>query len=101
MGRPGLARTALAAVALGVPTVGVIVVPAAAANAAPLAASQPQRIIHAPKVPAPEVTLNSELASYAKHLEETLPTAADKAFIRDVMKEPGWIAPRNEITQPS
>lgn len=69
MGRPGLARTALAAVALGVPTVGVIVVPAAAANAASLAASQPQRIIHAPKAPAPAVTLNSELASYAKHLE--------------------------------
>jgi len=70
MGRPGLARTALAAVALSVPAAGVIAVPAAAANAAPLVASQPQRIVHAPpKAPAPAQTLNQELASYAKHFE--------------------------------
>jgi benzoyl-CoA 2,3-dioxygenase component B len=43
--------------------------------------------------------LNRE--EYEKHLTETLPTAADKSFIRDVMKEPGWIAPRGEVTQPS
>jgi hypothetical protein len=39
--------------------------------------------------------------AYEKHLTETLPTAADKEFIRDIMKEPGWIAPRGEVTQPS
>ena len=38
---------------------------------------------------------------YEKHLAETLPTAADKAFIRDVMKEPGWIAPRESLTTAS
>jgi cell wall-associated NlpC family hydrolase len=58
MGRTGLARTALATVALSVPAVGMIAVPAA--NAA----------IHVPPAPAkPPATLNSELASYAKTLE--------------------------------
>jgi cell wall-associated NlpC family hydrolase len=62
MGRPGLARTALATVALSVPAAGVIAVPAVA-NAAPLAASNPA-------VPdATTLTLNAKIASYAKTLE--------------------------------
>jgi benzoyl-CoA 2,3-dioxygenase component B len=39
--------------------------------------------------------------AYARHLAEMLPSETDKAFIRDLMKEPGWIAPRSEITQAS
>src|SRR5262249_29813673 len=38
---------------------------------------------------------------YARHVSEVLPGDADKALIRDAMREPGWIAPRNEITQAS
>ena len=71
MGRTGLARAALATVALSVPAVGVIAAPAGAANAAPLTASQPQRIVTHPSAPVvkPAATLNHELASYAKQLE--------------------------------
>ncbi len=35
---------------------------------------------------------------YEKHLAETLPNESERAFIRDLMKEPGWIAPREAIT---
>ncbi len=38
---------------------------------------------------------------YAKHLNETLPNEADKTFVHDLMKEPGWIAPREAITTTS
>ena len=37
-------------------------------------------------------------ADYEKHAAEVLPNEQEKAFIRDLMKEPGWIAPRTEIT---
>jgi len=77
MGKPGLARTALTAVAIGVPAVSVIALPAAAsaaplaASAAPLAASQPMRVVQHPPKAAPhrQQTLNQELASYVKRLE--------------------------------
>jgi len=36
--------------------------------------------------------------AYAEHLARALPDAQEKAFIRDLMREPGWIAPRSEIT---
>ena len=36
--------------------------------------------------------------AYAKHAAEVLPNEQEKAFVRDLMKEPGWIAPRTEIT---
>jgi cell wall-associated NlpC family hydrolase len=70
MARPGLARTALTAVAIGVPAVSVIALPAAA-SAAPLAASQPTRVVHHPPHAAPvkKMTINQELASYVKRLE--------------------------------
>ena len=71
MGKSGLARTALATVALGVPAAGLLAVPAAA-HAAPLAPNLPQMIAPQPKAPViakPAVTLNSELAAYAKKLE--------------------------------
>jgi cell wall-associated NlpC family hydrolase len=69
MGKPGLARTALTAVAIGVPAVSVIALPAAA-SAAPLVASQPMRVVqHPPKAAPGKETLNSELASYVKRLE--------------------------------
>jgi len=69
MGKPGLARTALAAVAIGVPVATVIALPAAA-SAAPLVAGQPMRVIQDPPKAAPaKVTLNAELASYVKRLE--------------------------------
>ena len=35
---------------------------------------------------------------YEKHVAETLPNEQEKTFIRDLMKEPGWIAPREAIT---
>jgi cell wall-associated NlpC family hydrolase len=67
--KPGLARTALTAVAIGVPVVAVIALPAAA-SAAPLAASQPMRVIqHPPKAVPAKQALNAELASYVKRLE--------------------------------
>jgi cell wall-associated NlpC family hydrolase len=69
MGKPGLARTALTAVAIGVPAVSVIALPAAA-SAAPLAASQPMRVVqHPPRAAPAKATLNSELAAYVKRLE--------------------------------
>ncbi len=45
-------------------------------------------------------SVSGELLSpdeYAKHLGEALPTETEKAFVRDLMKEPGWIAPREEL----
>ena len=36
--------------------------------------------------------------AYAKHVAEALPNEDEKAFIRALMKEPGWIAPRTDIT---
>lgn len=72
MGRPGLARTAVAAVALSVPVIGVIAVPAVAANAA-TQAENPQWLAPIPSTTASSTTttrtLNSELAAYAKTLE--------------------------------
>jgi cell wall-associated NlpC family hydrolase len=69
MAKPGLARTALTAVAIGVPVVGVIALPAAA-SAAPLVASQPMRVVHhPPRTVSAKETLNQELASYVKRLE--------------------------------
>jgi hypothetical protein len=35
---------------------------------------------------------------YEKHIAEVLPNEQEKAFIYDLMREPGWIAPRTEIT---
>ncbi|HEV7503097.1 MAG TPA: Phenylacetic acid catabolic protein, partial [Vicinamibacteria bacterium] len=35
---------------------------------------------------------------YAKHAAEVLPNEQEKAFVRALMKEPDWIAPRTEIT---
>ena len=35
---------------------------------------------------------------YEKHVAEALPNEQEKTFIRDLMKEPGWIAPRDAIT---
>ncbi|HXM79194.1 MAG TPA: Phenylacetic acid catabolic protein [Thermoanaerobaculia bacterium] len=35
---------------------------------------------------------------YEKHASEVLPNEEEKQFIRDLMKEPGWIAPRESIT---
>lgn len=69
MAKPGLARTALTAVAIGVPAVSVIALPAAA-SAAPLVASQPMRVVqHPPKAAPKKATLNQELAAYVKRLE--------------------------------
>jgi hypothetical protein len=39
--------------------------------------------------------------AYAKHAAEALPNEEEKQFIRDLMREPGWIAPREEITSSS
>jgi len=36
--------------------------------------------------------------SYAKHAASVLPNAEEKELIRSFMREPGWIAPREEIT---
>ena len=35
---------------------------------------------------------------YAKHSAAVLPNEEEKQLVRDMMKEPGWIAPREEIT---
>jgi benzoyl-CoA 2,3-dioxygenase component B len=35
--------------------------------------------------------------AYAKHAAENLPNEQEKAFVRTLMKEPDWIAPRTEI----
>ena len=37
-------------------------------------------------------------AEYEKHLAETLPTPAEKKSITDLMREPNWIAPREDVT---
>src|SRR5262249_18627770 len=36
--------------------------------------------------------------AYAKHEAEVLPNEAEKTFVRDLMRESGWIAPRTEAT---
>ena len=36
--------------------------------------------------------------AYAKHEADVLPNEEEKQFVRDLMREPGWIAPREEIT---
>ena len=33
---------------------------------------------------------------YEKHAAEVLPNEEEKKFIPDLMREPGWIAPREE-----
>jgi len=35
---------------------------------------------------------------YAKHAAAVLPNEDEKKLVRDMMREPGWIAPREEIT---
>jgi hypothetical protein len=35
--------------------------------------------------------------AYAKHASEVLPNEEEKAFIRGLMREPGWIADRSEV----
>ncbi|HEY3203418.1 MAG TPA: Phenylacetic acid catabolic protein [Thermoanaerobaculia bacterium] len=37
-------------------------------------------------------------ADYEKHVSEVLPNEPEKTFIRNLMKEPGWIAPREAVT---
>jgi len=34
---------------------------------------------------------------YERHVAETLPNAEEKKFVADLMKEPGWIAPRESV----
>ncbi len=36
--------------------------------------------------------------AHAKHVAEVLPNEEEKAFVRSLMREPGWIAPRTEVT---
>jgi benzoyl-CoA 2,3-dioxygenase component B len=36
--------------------------------------------------------------AYAKHVADVLPNEQERAFVRALMKEPGWIAPRTDIT---
>jgi benzoyl-CoA 2,3-epoxidase subunit B len=38
---------------------------------------------------------------YQEHLAETLPTEEEKRFVADLMREPGWIAPRESVTTAS
>jgi benzoyl-CoA 2,3-dioxygenase component B len=38
---------------------------------------------------------------YAKHIAEVLPNEEEKKFISDLMREPGWIAPRDAVTTAS
>jgi hypothetical protein len=35
---------------------------------------------------------------YEKHLSETLPTPEDQKHVADMMREPGWIVPREALT---
>jgi benzoyl-CoA 2,3-epoxidase subunit B len=45
-------------------------------------------------------SISGELLSpepYEAHLAENLPNQAEKAFVKDLMKEPGWIAPREAV----
>ncbi|MDQ5856801.1 MAG: phenylacetate-CoA oxygenase subunit PaaI [Acidobacteriota bacterium] len=37
-------------------------------------------------------------AEYAKHLGETLPSPAEQQMVMSLMREPGWIAPRETLT---
>ncbi len=37
------------------------------------------------------------IAEYEKHVAEVLPSAEEKKFVADLMKEPGWIAPRDAV----
>ncbi|HZI66656.1 MAG TPA: Phenylacetic acid catabolic protein, partial [Thermoanaerobaculia bacterium] len=37
-------------------------------------------------------------AEYEKHLAETLPTPAEQQSVMSLMREPGWIAPRETLT---
>jgi benzoyl-CoA 2,3-epoxidase subunit B len=37
-------------------------------------------------------------AQYEKHLAEVLPSAEERRFVSDLMREPNWIAPREGIT---
>jgi benzoyl-CoA 2,3-dioxygenase component B len=39
--------------------------------------------------------------AYEKHLADVLPTELEKTFIKDLMREPGWIAPRESVTTSS
>jgi benzoyl-CoA 2,3-dioxygenase component B len=36
--------------------------------------------------------------AYAKHAAEVLPNEEEKTFIRNLMREPNWLAPRTEVT---
>ncbi|MGE5412654.1 MAG: hypothetical protein ACM3NW_00645, partial [Syntrophomonadaceae bacterium] len=35
---------------------------------------------------------------YERHIAEVLPNESEKTFVRDLMREPGWIAPRTDVT---
>ena len=35
---------------------------------------------------------------HARHLAEALPNEQERKFVADLMREPGWIAPRDEVT---
>jgi len=39
-----------------------------------------------------------EPEAYHRHLEEVLPTEDERRFVADLMREPGWIAPRESVT---
>ena len=41
-------------------------------------------------------TLSPE--AYATHLSEVLPSEEEKKFVSDLMREPGWMAPRDQVT---
>ena len=36
--------------------------------------------------------------AYARHVAQTLPDEEDKKFVSDLMREPGWITDRSEVT---
>ncbi len=36
--------------------------------------------------------------AHAKHVAEVLPNEEEKAFVRSLMREKDWIAPRTEVT---
>jgi benzoyl-CoA 2,3-dioxygenase component B len=39
-----------------------------------------------------------EPSAYAQHVAEVLPSEEEKDFVRNLMREPGWIAPRTDVT---
>ncbi|HEY7113833.1 MAG TPA: Phenylacetic acid catabolic protein [Thermoanaerobaculia bacterium] len=39
-----------------------------------------------------------EPEAHRRHLEEVLPNEEEKKFVADLMREPGWIAPRESVT---